>query len=63
MIEPSTGQTRFRAWYQIPDIKGRFPREGFGYGNGEAAPTFSQKRVRVLVIEVCLVDSTLTSAI
>ncbi|KAH7170487.1 hypothetical protein EDB81DRAFT_167094 [Dactylonectria macrodidyma] len=44
MIEPSTGQTRFRAWYQIPDIKGRFPREGFGYGNGEAAPTFSQKR-------------------
>ncbi|KAH7162590.1 hypothetical protein B0J13DRAFT_615223 [Dactylonectria estremocensis] len=43
-IDPSTGQKRFRVWYNLPGVGGRFPRDGFGFNNGEAAPTFSQKK-------------------
>ncbi|KAF7551578.1 hypothetical protein G7Z17_g4924 [Cylindrodendrum hubeiense] len=40
----ATGQRRFRTWYQLPRVRGKFPRVGYGYAAGEEAPTFSQKK-------------------
>ncbi|KAK7422877.1 hypothetical protein QQZ08_009326 [Neonectria magnoliae] len=44
LIDHVTGYSRFRAYYTLPDGRGKFPRKGFGYEAGETAPSFSQKK-------------------